>query len=59
MWIHYNDGHNRCFYSENGDDHMNLDNQDRGLFAITDCGMSTNSTRTGRGILPGLLYQLM
>ena len=59
MWINYNDGHNRCFYSETGDDHMNLDNEDRGLFTITDSNLSTNSTRTGRGIIPGLLYQLI
>jgi hypothetical protein len=59
MWINYNDGHNRCFYSETGDDHMNVDNEDRGLFTVTDSGLSTNSTRAGRGIVPGLLYQLM
>ena len=45
MWINYNDGHNRCHYSESGDTPLTVENEDRGLFNVEDCDMSTNSTR--------------
>lgn len=56
MWINYNDGHNRCYYSESGDSPLTVANEDQGLFNVEDSDMSSNSTRQGRGIVPGLLY---
>ena len=56
-WIEYNDGHNRCHYSETGERPDNIEsNSDPGLFQVDDTTLSTNSTRTNRGIIPGLLY---
>lgn len=57
-WIAYNDGHNRCHYSETGDRLGDIINPDMGLFEVHDTPLSTNSTRNNRGICPGLLYRV-
>ena len=57
-WIAYNDGHNRCFYSESGDRPSEVANPDMDLFEVVDSPLSSNSTRVNRGICPGLLYAL-
>lgn len=46
------------YYSETGDAYKELENEDMGLFELKDSSYSTNSTRIGRGILPGILYTM-
>lgn len=59
-WIAYNDGHNRCFYSESGDRPADVEgNPDPNLFEVSDSSLSSNSTRLNRGIVPGFLYHLV
>jgi hypothetical protein len=52
MWL---DCSNCCF-SETGENYRDIDNPDRGLFEFKDSTHSSNSTKVGRGILPGILY---
>lgn len=57
-WIAYSDSHSKCFYSETGENYAEIENVDKGLFDISDSSLSTNSTRTNRGLVPGVLYTL-
>ena len=47
-----------CRYSETGDNYQDIENPDKGLFTLEESPLSTNSTRIGRGIIPGFLYRL-
>ena len=46
------------YYSETGDAYLEIDNEDKNLFQVKDSAFSTNSTRTNRGLIPGLLYKI-
>lgn len=55
MWMK---GTEHCFYTESGGQYRNVQNPDMDLFTVENSDLSSNSTTSSRGIIPGILYAI-